>query len=270
MGIISEALERQKLEKGVKARDPHSGLPDKPLPDGDVPGTTPFESACAYDHRLVVISEPNCLEAERFKMLRAQILFPKDGKVPKTILVTSSYPGEGKTYVAANLAASIALGISEHVLLIDCDLRNPSAHKLLRYSNREGLHEYLMGEKQLPDLIIRSGIDKLSLLCAGGSSSKSSELLASAKMKQFLSEVRDRYHDRFVIMDSTPTQLTSESNVLANFVDGIVFVVLAEKAPRAVVRKSIEQFSREKTIGVVFNGYDDHAQPYLKFYKSAA
>jgi exopolysaccharide/PEP-CTERM locus tyrosine autokinase len=172
-------------------------------------------------------------------------------------MVTSSYPGEGKTYVSANLAVSIALGINEHVLLIDCDLRNPNIHKVLGYSNNEGLHEYLTGEKQLPDLIIRSGIEKLSLLCAGGPSRNASELLSSAKMKTFLQEVRDRYHDRFVIIDATPTQVTSEPNVLSNIVDGIVFVVMAERAPRAAVRKSIDLMGRDKTLGVVFNGYNE-------------
>lgn len=262
MGKISEALERHNKEKGVKKSGPPSMLGSETLsgPDAQVKSLGPLSG---YDHRLVVLSDPHSLEAEHFKMLRAQILFPKEGKVPKTIMVTSSYPGEGKTYVSANLAVSIAQGINEHVLLIDCDLRNPSIHKILGYSNNEGLHEYLTGEKQLPDLIIRSGIEKLSLLCAGGPSRNSSELLSSTKMKTFLEEVRDRYHDRFVIIDATPTQVTSEPNVLANIVDGVVFVVLAESSPRAAVRKSIDLMGRDKTLGVVFNGYNED----MKFHK---
>jgi exopolysaccharide/PEP-CTERM locus tyrosine autokinase len=265
MGKISDALERHKKEKGVKDEDTppvfHSTTPSgaeektaKSL--GPLPG---------YDHRMVVLSDPSSLEAEHFKMLRAQILFPKEGKVPKTIMITSSYPGEGKTYISANLAVSIALGINEHVLLIDCDLRNPSIHKFLGYSNNQGLHEYLTGEKPLTDLIIRSGIDKLSLLCAGGPSRRAAELLSSAKMKEFLTEVRDRYPDRFIIIDSTPTQVTAEPNVLSNLVDGIVFVVLAERAPRASVRKSIELVGRDKTLGVVFNGYDESVKFHRRY-----
>lgn len=262
MGKISDALERHQKEKSIKTNGVPSIFPEG-TPSGSEAMEKSFEPLPGYDHRMVVLSDPNSLEAEHFKMLRAQILFPREGKVPKTIMVTSSYPGEGKTYVTANLAVSIALGINEHVLLIDCDLRNPSIHKILGYSNNEGLHEYLMGEKQLEDLIIRSGIDKLSLLCAGGPSRRASELLSSTKMKEFLTEVRDRYPDRFVIIDATPTQVTAESNVLANLVDGIVFVVLAERAPRASVRKSIELMGRDKTLGVVFNGYDEG----MKFHK---
>lgn len=262
MGKISEALERHNKENSVKKSTPPPMFVSETLSGPDA-RLKPLGPLSGYDHRLVVLSDPHSLEAEQFRMLRAQILFPREGKVPKTIMVTSSYPGEGKTYVSANLAASIAQGINEHVLLVDCDLRNPNIHKILGYSNNEGLHEYLTGEKQLPDLIIRSGIEKLSLLCAGGPSRNSSELLSSAKMKTFIQEVRDRYHDRFVIIDATPTQVTSEPNVLANIVDGVVFVVMAERAPRAAVRKSIDLMGREKTLGVVFNGYSEE----MKFHK---
>lgn len=261
MGKISDALDRHKKEMGVKEGVMPSVF--RTVTPSGAETEKSFGPLSAYDHRMVVLSDPNSLEAEHFKMLRAQILFPKEGKVPKTIMVTSSYPGEGKTYVSANLAVSIAQGINEHVLLIDCDLRNPSIHKCLGYSNNEGLHEYLTGEKQLTDLIIRTGIDKLSLLCAGGPSRRASELLSSSKMKEFLTEVRDRYPDRYVIIDATPTQITSEPNVLGNLVDGIVFVVLAERAPKESVRKSIELVGREKTLGVVFNGYGES----LKFHR---
>lgn len=264
MGKITEALERHNKEKGVKQSGPPATFGSATL-SGPEAKIKPLGPMSGYDHRLVVLSDPHSLEAEHFKMLKAQILYPREGKVAKTIMVTSSYPGEGKTYVSANLAVSIAQGINEHVLLIDCDLRNPTVHKMLGYSNNEGLHEYLTGEKQLPDLIIRSGIEKLSLLCAGGPARNASELLSSSKMKTFLQEVRDRYQDRFVVIDATPTQVTSEPNVLANMVDGIVFVVMAERAPRASVKKSIELMGRDKTLGVVFNGYSEDIKFHRKY-----
>jgi len=121
MGKISEALERHNKEKSVKKSGSPSTFVSQTL-SGPETALKSLGPLSGYDHRLVVLSDPNSLEAEQFKMLRAQILFPKEGKVPRTIMVTSSYPGEGKTYVSANLAASIAQGINEHVLLIDCDL----------------------------------------------------------------------------------------------------------------------------------------------------
>lgn len=268
MGKISDAMDRHKQEKAVKVEPSPLARPERMVPP-EPEAATPvvLDAMPGYDHKLVVISAPDSLDAEHFKMLRAQILFPKEGKIPKTIMVTSTFPGEGKTYVSANLAASIALGINDYVLLIDCDLRNPSLHRMFGYSNKEGLQEYLTGSRPLPDLIIRTGIDKLSLLCAGGPSSRPSELLSSAGMKDFLLEVRDRYRDRFIIIDATPSQVTAEASVLAGFVDGIIFVVLAEKAPKELIRRSIENLGKDKILGVVFNGFTESYKPYHKYYK---
>jgi len=270
MGKISDALDRHSKEKTVKT-EPSPAAPAKrvvpPEPEPAPAPVKPLETFFRYDKKLVVLSAPDSLDAEHFKMLRAQILFPREGKIPRTVMVTSTFPGEGKTYVSANLAASIALGINEYVLLIDADLRDPSLHRMLGYSNKEGLNEFLTGKRQLPDLLIRTGIDKLSFLSAGGPSSRPSELLSSANMKAFLTEVRDRYDDRYIIIDGTPSQVTAETSVLANFVDGIVFVVMAEKAPRAAVKRSIENLGKDKILGVVFNGYTQSYKPYAKYYK---
>jgi protein-tyrosine kinase len=268
MGKISDALERHKKEKTLKTEPSPVTMPKRIIPPQPEPAPIKtFDVVTGYDHKLVVLSAPDSLDAEHFKMLRAQLLFPREGKIPRTIMVTSTFPGEGKTYVAANLAVSIALGINEHVLLIDCDLRNPHVHKMLGYSNMQGMHEYLTGVQQLPDLIIKTGVEKLSLLCAGGPSKRPSELLSSAKMKEFLMEVRDRYRDRFIVIDSTPSHITAEASVLASFVDGIVFVVLAEKAPRDAIKRSIENLGKDKILGVVFNGYTQSYKPYEKYYK---
>jgi len=217
--------------------------------------------------KLVACSEPDSIEAEHFRTLRAQILFPKNGKGERVIMVTSVFPGEGKTFVAANLGASLAQGINEHVLLVDCDLRHPELHEMLGCPNNEGLQEYLTGKKGLPDVIIRTRIDKLSLLPAGRPSQNPSELLSSAKMRALLGEVKARYHDRFIIVDAAPTHVASESSVLSNYVDGILFVVMAERTPRKAVKRSIEYLGREKILGIVFNGYDGSKKMYGKYYR---
>ena len=160
-----------------------------------------------------------------------------------------------------------AQGIQEHVLLVDCDLRKPSLNKMLGYSNAEGLFEYLTGKRELPDLIINTRIEKLSLLVAGRSFSHPGDLLASKKMKQFLQEVKGRYGDRFVILDSTPTQITAETSVLANYVDKVIFVVMAQKSPREIIQRSIENLGKKKVLGIVFNGYSQSRKPYYKYYK---
>ena len=219
-----------------------------------------------YNHKLVTLSAPQSVDAENFKLLRAKILFPKNGIRPGTIMITSTFPGEGKTFVAANLAASIALGINEHVLLVDCDLRRPTLHNILGYSNKEGLHEYLTGKKQLADLIIRTKVEKLSFLTSGSSPSNPSELLSSAMMKNFISKTAGGSKDRFVIIDAPPAQITSETGVLSNYVDGIIFVIMAGMAPRQIIQKTLETFGKKKVLGIVFNGYTKSYKSYHKYY----
>jgi len=268
MGKIYDALERHKEENYLKVESLPIAEPEhliKKRRESPLPRELIIQNG--FSPKLVVLSAPKSLEAENFKTLRGQILFPKDGERPRTIMVTSTFPGEGKTFVAANLAVSIALGIDEYVLLVDCDLRHPQLHKMLGYNNSEGLHEYLTGEKQLPDLIIRTTIDKLSMLTAGNMPSNPTELLSAAMMEEFLKEVKGRYQDRFIVIDSTPTQATAEANVLAKYVDGIILVVMAQRSPREAVQKAIHNVGKEKILGIVFNGYSPAYKSYHKYYK---
>jgi exopolysaccharide/PEP-CTERM locus tyrosine autokinase len=268
MGIISDALERHKKEKSIKAEmlpfREHINLSKK---ESESPLARELMIQKGFDPKLVVCSAPESYDAENFKVLKAQILFPKDGKRPKTIMVTSAFPGEGKTFVSANLAASLAQGIDEYVLLVDCDMRRPSLHKMLGYSNPEGLQEYLAGKRQLGDLFIRTKIKKLSLLTAGSPPPNPSELLSSDMMKGFLEEVKGRYQDRFIVIDAPPCQFAAEANVLAKYVDGIIFVVMAGQSPKKEIQKGIENLGKEKILGIVFNGYSMSYKYYHKYNK---
>jgi len=269
MGKIFDALERHKKEKSINAERLPIGESRNRI--REVPKPSPaLESFIHNDFspKLLALAAPESLDAENFKILRSQILFPKDGKRPRTIMVTSAFPGEGKTFLASNLAVSLALGINEYVLLIDCDLRRPYLHKMFGYSNFEGLHEYLTGRKELPDLLIRTSIEKLTLLTSGSAPPNPSELLSSIKMREFLEEVKDRYQDRFIIIDAPPSQVSAETNVLSNYVDGIIFVVMAKKSPKETIQRSIENLGRQKIFGIVFNGYSQSYKSYRKYYKN--
>ena len=268
MGKIFNALEKHKKEKAIDVKRLPVSEPEKIIiKDHEPTSVHDLITQSSIDPKLVVSSAPESLDAESFKILRAQILFPKDGKRPRTIIITSALPGEGKTFVAANLAVTISLSINQYVLLVDCDLRRPNLHNMLGHSNREGLHEYLTGEKDLPDLLIRSKFKKLSLLTAGSHSPNPSELILSTKMKEFLEQVKERYQDRFIIIDAPPTQITSEATVLSKYVDGIVFVVMARNAPRKTIQKNIEELGKINIIGIVFNGYNQSYKYYDKYYK---
>ena len=182
------------------------------------------------------------------------------------MLVTSTFPAEGKTYVAANLAATLALSIDDFVLAIDADLRRPRMHRLFGYNKVQGLHEYLVGGRKIEELILKSGIEKLSILPAGKPPRNPTELLSSNMMIKFLDEVKERFHDRFLIIDSPPSSVTAESKFLAQHVDAIIYVVMANKTPRKDIEKAIDNLGRDKILGIVFNGYEQVRKSYHRYY----
>ena len=271
MGKISDALEKYKREKSIKPADYLINTAEKFVRSESGSPVCDFFDSQKYSPKLVTLSVPDSVDAESFKTLRTQILFAKDRDRPRALMVTSTFPGEGKTFVAANLAVSIAMGIDEYVLLIDGDLRRPRLHEMLGYTNCDGLHEYLTGKNQLPDLIIRTEIEKLSILPAGRMPPNPTELLSSTRMKEFLEEVRERYQDRFIIVDSTPMQFTAEASILANYVDGVILVIMAQKSPRKAIQEAIKSLGKDKVLGLVFNGYskayDHYGRYYSKYYR---
>lgn len=206
--------------------------------------------------------------AEQYKVLCSQIMFPADRSVPKTIMVTSAIPGEGKSVVSSNLAISIALGKNEHVLLIEGDLRRPSLARLFGLKNSRGLSDYLLEDDQLSHLLCQTRVDKLTLLPAGRLPRNPYELLSSEKMKGLLEEVRNRYDDRYIILDSTPAQVAAETRVLSKFIDGIILVVRYGKASRKVIQETVEKVGKEMVLGVVFNGLEEkHMYSYHHYYQ---
>ncbi len=216
---------------------------------------------------IVVLQEPDSHMAECFRFLRSKVIRPASGTPPRTILVTSALMDEGKTFVACNLAVSISQSLEEHVLLIDADLRAPAVHEIFGIrAFKQGLSTFLAGQMSLPELLRKTRINKLTVLPAGNSTMIPSELLSSVRMKALLQEVRDRYADRFVIIDSPPLELTPETSVLANEVDALILVVRHGKTPRDAVKKAMGKIQKEKLLGIVFNGYDEP----LKYYGNYA
>jgi Mrp family chromosome partitioning ATPase len=141
MGKVFDALEKHKKGASVEPKAPLTGCPSESINGlSDSPFSSQSLQQTDFSGKVVTISSPSSVEAETFKLLRARLLFPKEGESPRTIMVTSTFPGEGKTFVAVNLAASIATGVNQHVLLVDCDFRRPNAHSMFGYSNVNGLY----------------------------------------------------------------------------------------------------------------------------------
>jgi len=271
VGKIADALERHDKETFAILEDPKEEKPKRlVVEEPEVKLARQIASQLGSDHgfsdSLVMLSSPDSADAETFKVLRGQILFPKDRKVPRSMLVTSTFPAEGKTYVMANLAATLALSIDEYVLAIDADLRRPRLHRMFGYAKVQGLHEYLVGSRKIEELILKSGIEKLSLLPAGKPPRNPTELLSSNMMMKFLDELKEQDHDRFIIIDSPPSSVTAETKFLAQHVDGIIYVVMANKTPRKDIEKAIDNLGREKILGIVFNGYEQVRKSYYRYY----
>ena len=209
-----------------------------------------------YDKRLIVLNDPSSFEAEQIRILKTNIMSHKSGKIPRTILVTSAVPYEGKSFVSSNLAISLAQSIDEYAILVDCDLRMPSIHRLFGYDIVPGLSDCLNSGECISKLLLKTATPKLSLLPAGNLSKNPSELLSSNNMVRLIKEVKDRYSDRLVILDSPPPSLASETKAISKHVDGIILVVKLGSTRRELVLELIESLGREKIIGIVVNWFD--------------
>ncbi len=205
------------------------------------------------DQNLVTYYDPDSVASEQFRKLRTQLLGLRTPHPPRTILVTSATAGEGKTFVAANLAAGIAHDFQAYSLLVDCDLRNPSLGNWFGIKNGYGLSDYLVGEREIPELLIRTEVERLKILLGGTLQDNPTELIGSARMEALIRELKERYSDRYIIFDSTPLLATSEPEVLSRLVDGIILVVRAGVTPRETVKQAISSLDKDKILGTVLN-----------------
>ena len=197
---------------------------------------------------------------EEFRIIKRPLLKrafiergPKDNP-GNLIMVTSSLPGEGKTYSAINLAMSIAMELDHTVLLVDADVARPSVLRTLGLPAQRGLMDILIDDKlDLSDVMLRTNVDTLSILPAGTSTPRATELLASSTMSNMVNEIANRYPDRVVIFDSPPLLLTSESRVLASHMGQIVMVVEAQTTTQHAVKESLRQLEGCSNVNLIYN-----------------
>lgn len=156
------------------------------------------------------------------------------------IMVTSAVPGEGKSFTAANLAMSIAMELDHTVLLVDADVARPSLPKLFGLPPSKGLLDVLVDpDTDLSQVMLRTNVEKLSILPSGSRHAHATELLASESMARLLEELASRYSDRVIIFDSPPLLVTTEARVLASHMGQVVLVVRAERTTHAEVRHAL-------------------------------
>ncbi len=170
------------------------------------------------------------------------------------ILICSSLPNEGKTFVSINLALSIANELDKKVLLVDADVEKPSISKQLRINPTIGLIEYLENEKiTFSDILLKTDLPNLSIIPAGKRHKYSTELLSSQRMFLFAEEVSRRYKDRIVIFDSPPLLVATQAQILAELVGQVVLVIGAEETPQSVVNDAVAKLAKCDVVMTLLN-----------------
>ncbi len=257
-GIVSDYLETEKI-----GFQPDEIIRQKSIPDDALTSTGRKTSQkidlnpAFLDEHLVSLTEPFSLAAEQVKKLRTKIILSAPERLPhKTIMVTSAVPREGKTTISLNLALSLAQGLDEYVLLVDGDFRKPEISKYLGIEFNRGLSNYLTSEMDLSSVLVKTDLSRLTILPMGIAPAKPSELLASERMKHLIEDLQSRYQDRYIIFDTTSLMSTTEADILANQVDGIIIVVRYGETDREVVKQALKNIDRDKILGIVFNGAD--------------
>ena len=197
---------------------------------------------------------------EEFRHIKRKLLNNAFGPAAKTlkhsnlIMITSSTPNEGKTFISINLAMSVALEQDKTVLLIDADVLRPSLHRELEFENKKGLVEYLLTEvDSLAEVIYNTSIPNLKIIPAGKSHHLTNELLASKRMAQLAEQLAERYSDRLVIFDCPPILGVTETPVLSSLVGQAVVVVEESKTKVGDVKLAVSQLNEDIAIGCVMN-----------------
>lgn len=193
--------------------------------------------------------------AEAFRSLRTSVLLSTADRPPRTLLVSSSQPSEGKTTISINLAISL-VQLGHRVLLVDGDLRRPSVRKAFEIENSLGLVSFLTGQQEWRAAVHPTGLAGLDALVCGPVPPNPAELLSSERMRALLEEAKAEYH--FVVVDSPPLLNVADSRILATLVEGVVLVVRGGVTPRELAQRA-QAYARDvgaNLIGVVLNNLD--------------
>ncbi len=226
--LIEDALNRQRAAAAVAPVEPVWTAPDAPAAEGN----SQVQSInLARLHRMGVVA-PDAEKsqiAEEFRIIKRPLIANAFGqgtarvKNGNMIMVTSALPGEGKSFCALNLAISMAMEMDRTVLLVDADVAKPRIPEYLGIHADQGLLDVLQDKDlKLSDVLIRTDIAKLTVLPAGRTYKRATELLASAAMTRLVEDIGNRYSDRIIVFDSPPLLATSEASVLATHMGQIV------------------------------------------------
>ena len=210
---------------------------------------------------IISYNDPKSVISEQYRAIRTNIEYSNVDQNTKTILVTSSDKNEGKTTTVSNLAVSFA-NLNKKVLLIDCDLRNASIHKMFKINNIYGLTDILAKDKAVDKCIQKTELENLYVLTAGATPPNPAEILSSEKMKNLIEDLKNIYD--YIFIDTPPIGLVTDAGVLSSFTDGVVLVVKSE----SVEKKYLEETKKKldavdaRILGAILNSYKSEQKDY--------
>jgi capsular exopolysaccharide synthesis family protein len=217
------------------------------------------------DGKLIVGGHASSIAVEQYRRMAATLHQLQVDKGLKTLMVTSALPQEGKTLTVANLALTLSESYKRRVLLIDADLRRPSIHTLFQLPNTHGLSE---GLRTAPTELAYLEVSPfLSVLPAGAPDQNPMAKLTSDRMRALLAESAAKFD--WVLLDAPPVGLMPDAHLLAQLVEGVLFVIRANATPHHLIERAIGAIGRDALLGTILNRADEHAVPandYLHHY----
>ncbi|MCI0411186.1 polysaccharide biosynthesis tyrosine autokinase, partial [bacterium] len=201
------------------------------------------------------MNDLNSSASEALKTLRTSLLLSFPGRPPRTVLITSSRAGEGKTFIACNLALTLTQ-LEKRVVIVDADMRNPRLHKVWDLKNSTGLSIYLTSDVSAASVMRPGPSERLSLISSGPKTPRPAELLSSTRFEELMTELQKTFD--FVIVDSPPVLPVTDSVIIASRVDTVLMVVRGGATPRDVVKMAKKKLSKSNStiVGTVLNAID--------------
>jgi capsular exopolysaccharide synthesis family protein len=215
--------------------------------------------------QLITLTNPRSPVSEAFRALRTNIDFSSIDEKIQVIMITSSGPEEGKSTISANLAIAYAQS-DKRVLLIDADLRKPTAHKTFTLSNRYGLSSLLSQQVDIEDVLQDTTVSNLTIITSGPIPPNPAEMMSSNRMNTVLQNLRERYD--IIILDTPPLLAVTDAQIIASKSDGVLMVVNYGKVKRDMAVKAKANLDRvgAKLLGVVMNNVKRKASEGYYYY----
>jgi capsular exopolysaccharide synthesis family protein len=215
--------------------------------------------------KLIASLDPKSPISEQYRTIRTNIQYSSVDNEIHTLMVTSSGPGEGKSTSAANLAVVFSQ-LGKRVLLVDADLRKPTAHRTFGVNNLFGFTTVLTKQATLEKTVIETEEKELFILTSGPVPPNPAELLSSKSMEQFIEEARELFD--YVIFDTPPLLAVADPQIIANKVDGSIFVVSSGKTQfeLAIKAKELLENAQSKLLGVILNNKEMNSNDYYYYY----